>query len=37
VAAAAEDFDHRFDGAAFGVNLCLGVGHGEIEGTTLKI
>ena len=37
VAAAAEDLDHRFDGSAFGVNLCLGVGHGEIQGTTLKI
>ena len=37
VASAAKDLDHRFDGSAFGVNLCLGVGHGEIQGTTLKI
>lgn len=37
VAAAAEDLDHRFHGAAFGLNLCMGVGHGGIEGSTLKI
>jgi len=37
VAAAAEDLDHRFDGSAFGLNLCLGVGHGEIQGTILKM
>ena len=30
LAAAAEDLDHRFHGAAFGLNLCIGVGHGGI-------
>jgi hypothetical protein len=29
VAAAAEDPDHRLDGAAFGLNLCLGSDMGR--------
>ena len=37
VVAVAEDPDHRFHGVAFGFYLCMGVGHGGIEGTTLKI
>lgn len=37
VASTAEDLDHRFDRAAFSLNLCMGVGHEGIEGTTLKI
>ena len=37
VVAAAEDFDHRYHGAAFGLQLCKLVGHGRVYDNALNI